>query len=382
MIQEIFTLFQFFLGGFCLILALSQLIRSHSVKNILLLGIFLCFAFGFTIPALLNSQYDSMFYYLMGLDIPMLVAACMLIYIYFRDLDKKDFLFTKKDWGHLIPVFISFLSILPILLTPAQEKIAFLDKHYFLIMDEYYPWVPLPGAILVLVYLIQFSMKYFSQIKKTKKDVYFNILIFLLLGVFDCFLVLFSYLLHSPELSQAFYICCALTILWLYFSSQKYQLILQTYYKDGVLIKAKRPLVEETSMKDITSKIEILMKEQRIYTNTKLSLYSLAGQLQISPQQLSYIINEKFGKNFKTYINEYRIEESKKMLMENTYLSLEGIGQKSGFGSHTAFLNFFKQMTHLTPGQYRKTLVHEKVTEENASLNNISLRKGHTHDNA
>ncbi len=363
MVQDSINLLLFIVGGFSFILALTQLNRFNSARNVLFFFFFVCISLVFFIPAVLNSDFKTYFYFLMGIDIAALVLGGTLLYIYFRDLHEKSLVLTRKDAIHLIPVAITLMGLLPAFFFSKEEKLRLLEQNYYLVMDKIFPWITLTSAILI-VYFTRLIMLYFSQIKQTQKNVYFNILMFSVFCLLDTFIGIFAYLFHSIELSQVFYVCTAFIIFWLYFSSQKYQLILQTYYKDGILIKSKRPLIEHAALENVLDHIQTFLKEQKIHTNPELSLYSLAAQLSISPQQLSYIINEKFGKNFKTYINEYRIEESKKLLLENTYLSLEGIGQKSGFGSHTAFLNAFKNHTNMTPGQYRKKAFREKFNEK------------------
>lgn len=59
-----------------------------------------------------------------------------------------------------------------------------------------------------------------------------------------------------------------------------------------------------------------LVESQKIYLDKELGLVALSEALNISPHLLSHIINEKTQKNFADYINFYRVEEAKRMLVD------------------------------------------------------------------
>ena len=69
---------------------------------------------------------------------------------------------------------------------------------------------------------------------------------------------------------------------------------------------------------------------------------------------LSQAINNYFECNFKTLINNYRVEYSKKLLIDNnSTFSIKEIAQKCGFLSISAYYASFKKITQLSPLQYK-----------------------------
>jgi AraC-like DNA-binding protein len=90
-----------------------------------------------------------------------------------------------------------------------------------------------------------------------------------------------------------------------------------------------------------------------------LSLRALAEQVEIHPNKLSWLLNEKLGKNFNEFINFYRIEYFKKLALnsENSHISLIGLAYESGFNSKTVFNTYFKKETGMTPKEYLKSQV-------------------------
>ncbi|WP_306353725.1 helix-turn-helix domain-containing protein [Flavobacterium sp. '19STA2R22 D10 B1'] len=102
-------------------------------------------------------------------------------------------------------------------------------------------------------------------------------------------------------------------------------------------------------------KLEILCKEHHIYTDCTLSREKVAKELGISAGYFSQIVNTITGDNFANYINNYRVEAVKKMILDSEYknYNLLAMGLESGFTSKTTFHNAFKKATGMTPNTYR-----------------------------
>ncbi len=92
------------------------------------------------------------------------------------------------------------------------------------------------------------------------------------------------------------------------------------------------------------------------YLNPDLTLKGLAEQLSIHPNQLSWLINHEFNKNFNEFINHYRVEAFKQISKDpkNSHITLIGLAYDSGFNSKTVFNTSFKKETGMTPIQYLK----------------------------
>lgn len=97
------------------------------------------------------------------------------------------------------------------------------------------------------------------------------------------------------------------------------------------------------------------MKTESPHLDSKLTLSQLANQLDISSNYLSQVINEQFNKNFFDFINDYRIEEAKRMLADTTKadLSIASIAYEAGFNSKSAFYTAFKKHVGITPSKFR-----------------------------
>ncbi len=108
-------------------------------------------------------------------------------------------------------------------------------------------------------------------------------------------------------------------------------------------------------------KLELFMVENKSYRDPSISLDSIAEKLDISSGYLSQVINKVSHKNFSEYINSYRIEEVKTMLLDSEFdkYSILSIGYEAGFNSKSVFYTVFKKQTGLTPKQFKdKNKVH------------------------
>jgi len=127
----------------------------------------------------------------------------------------------------------------------------------------------------------------------------------------------------------------------------------ESYTKSGL---------EEEVGKELSNRLVRLMEDQKPFTNSELSLRNLADMLEISPHNLTEVINKYSNKNFYDFVNAYRVEEVKARIrnQENNNYTLLAIGLESGFNSKSSFNSVFKKHTGQTPSQYKKSLQIEK----------------------
>ena len=85
----------------------------------------------------------------------------------------------------------------------------------------------------------------------------------------------------------------------------------------------------------------------------KFSLEEIASLCHLSPSYFSSLFKQETGKTFVKYINDLRIEKAKILLQENKKSVLD-ISLECGFNTLTHFIKIFKQITGLTPSQYRE----------------------------
>lgn len=118
-----------------------------------------------------------------------------------------------------------------------------------------------------------------------------------------------------------------------------------------------QPLPAETD-RNIMADIEKLIVEEELYKLPDLSLDVLVERIGLNRCYVSGALNRCAGKNFSTYINEYRVKEAIRLMSESpdANLTIEAIGYESGFNDRSNFYRMFKKITGLSPTDFRKNI--------------------------
>lgn len=142
-------------------------------------------------------------------------------------------------------------------------------------------------------------------------------------------------------------------------NDSRYDVFMKTIYQTEAtedVTEQKAALLDAATTTEYSAKLLAHLGEGKPYLNPDLSLRSLAGEIDIHPNHLSWLLNNSIGKNFNEFINHYRIEafKSNAKKPDNAHLTIEGLAYESGFNSKTVFNTYFKKETGLTPKQFLK----------------------------
>ncbi len=123
---------------------------------------------------------------------------------------------------------------------------------------------------------------------------------------------------------------------------------------------ATSALTDEQKQK-MMAQIKHLMEDEKAYLEHDFTINKLSELIDINRTYLSQVINEKFNKSFTQLVNEFRIQEARRLLTEeNTRLyTVEYIAKSVGFNSVNAFNRAFKKFTGITPSYYIKSTQHQ-----------------------
>lgn len=116
--------------------------------------------------------------------------------------------------------------------------------------------------------------------------------------------------------------------------------------------------LKESEARLYLEKLNSFIGKEKPYLNPDLNLPQLAKEVDIPSHYLSQVINENIGLNFFDFINHQRVEDVKNKISDPRYnnFSILGIAFESGFNSKSAFNRVFKNITGITPSEYKKTL--------------------------
>lgn len=134
------------------------------------------------------------------------------------------------------------------------------------------------------------------------------------------------------------------------------QLFPEDLFQAAEVPKPKKALLDVEAANKHKQRLLALIEAERPYLNPDLSLRSLADLLDIHPNQLSWLLNDGFGKNFNEFINHYRVLAFKRLAVEpaNENIKVIALAYDSGFNSKTVFNTYFKKETGQTPKQFLK----------------------------
>lgn len=112
-----------------------------------------------------------------------------------------------------------------------------------------------------------------------------------------------------------------------------------------------------SDMQRLKERLKHTMDKEKLYLNPEISLPDLTKIIGTNRTYLSQLINQEFGLNFNQFINQYRIQEAKRMLEDtkNSEITIKEIGEKCGFATNQSFVRWFREYYEVTPGAFRKS---------------------------
>jgi AraC-like DNA-binding protein len=119
--------------------------------------------------------------------------------------------------------------------------------------------------------------------------------------------------------------------------------------------------IKGLNIQKILSEIKKIMEDEKAFAVEGISLTLVADELGITSQQLSQILNEKLNKSFNSFINEYRIDEAKKILIDEPERTIMSIALAVGFNSNTTFSTTFSSFSGMSPKDFRRKFLKQNV---------------------
>ena len=119
--------------------------------------------------------------------------------------------------------------------------------------------------------------------------------------------------------------------------------------------KSSQDTVKVNDFKSLERALKIWVAQKR-YCEYDKSREEIADELGTTKELLHQYFMTKKGVDFKTWRTELRIEEAKRMLIENTDFSINIIGELSGFSDRSNFHRQFVKIVGCSPKQWRESV--------------------------
>ncbi len=107
---------------------------------------------------------------------------------------------------------------------------------------------------------------------------------------------------------------------------------------------------------ELALRLEKFMAEEKPYLWSDVGLEEFCKKLNTNRTYLSNLINDRFNMGFYDFLFEYRVKAALEYLSNDqfSHLSVEGIGEMTGFKSSSTFYKRFKSAVGMTPYQFRE----------------------------
>ncbi|MFC4635308.1 helix-turn-helix domain-containing protein [Dokdonia ponticola] len=329
------------LHGITFAIYLTFFKKKKSITNYLLSLILLIMAFRIGKSVMLNfgDNLEPLFIF-SGLALLLLIGPLLRWYV--RAMTTTDYKFS----------FYSLIEIIPFITTFVISF--FVPENVF--ETSHQKVIILFSSILIFCYLhlLTYIFIVINAIKKLKKKnlnqtksqkAIFEWLRIVIIG----FIIIWvSYVSNIVDNSIPYIIGPILYSFVIYFLSFKaYQLKIIDF--DGNVFTMNND-------SQLFSKLSSLIIDEKLYLESTISLASLSKTIGESNQKTSQVINQYAKQNFNDFINYHRIEEAKKLLINQSHqnYTISSIAFDSGFSSLSSFNSAFKKFQGTTPSIYRK----------------------------
>ncbi|RZM29859.1 MAG: helix-turn-helix domain-containing protein [Pedobacter sp.] len=107
-------------------------------------------------------------------------------------------------------------------------------------------------------------------------------------------------------------------------------------------------------------KLQNLISSEHLFLEKRLRLKEIAQRVNLTPHELSALLNNHYRKSFADFINIFRVNYVKEKLRSSSslqQLTIEALGDQAGFSSKSTFFFAFKKHTGMSPLEYIRTSI-------------------------
>ena len=119
--------------------------------------------------------------------------------------------------------------------------------------------------------------------------------------------------------------------------------------------KYQKVKIDEQECADIVIRMKEYIEREKVYTNADLKMKDLADVLHLSAPKLSQVFNLYLNENYYEFINQYRLDEFKRLIAAGEYqrFTITALSEQSGF-KKSNFFSTFRKVEGMTPAEYLK----------------------------
>lgn len=117
-------------------------------------------------------------------------------------------------------------------------------------------------------------------------------------------------------------------------------------------VTTSEPALDSPRDEQLMQRIIRLMEEQRLYLDSDLKLADVATALGVHQNEVSHCVNYDKVHTFSRFVNGYRIEYAKQLILRKPGIKMTQVAIESGFSNETTFFRTFKTIVGMTPSEW------------------------------
>ncbi len=360
-------------GGFLYLISASLYLaeKNKTAAHYIIMAYLFCVSIWQLYYGLTLSKIILSYPHLAYVHIPFYFFTAPLLYFFFRILIRSNFQFKLITLIHFVPGVVAFFCLLPFYLDTADKKLEFLLSFRVTgnmsNLSTVYSTLILLAVISMSIYAFVFIFKcmpLFAGKKIIIEKITFISLIIIVLNYLIIIIYIITFILRRYFALDSYYFDFIFQIISVAMSAQIYLfLVMKTRYPDFVTkineeaerIRYVNSRIAGLDVDKVVSELINLMEMEKAFCDEDMTLASLAEELSITPYQLSQILNERLSKNFNSFINEYRIKEAERYLIDEPERSIISISYAVGFNTTATFYKSFAKIHKESPIKFRES---------------------------
>lgn len=287
------------------------------------------------------------------------------LYLYTCSLTKPDFKLRPVLLLHILPYL--FFKISAWVIKEPQSFETFFDPDNTLWFRIIFTIFGISSWVVYLTLSVLLLKKHRKTIKNefSTIDTFINyawLMFVIILYVTYCFTVFIwgiTNLIYYNTLSLSiFNYSMLLVFIYIFgFYGLKQEDLFKRKNNPVILPKPQTLNISSASREKIKNSLFHYFEKESPFLNPDLNMSLLSEKLKIPKHHITEVLNNDLNKNFFQFVNEYRVEAVKIKLSDpkNPY-SIEAIGYECGFNSKSTFFSVFKNITGMTPSEFKNKM--------------------------
>jgi len=350
-----------------LVLSLFFLFRTKGRESSnKLLGLFLLL-FSITLIDYVGywTGYQRVYPHLIRLSSTFVFLFGPVLYLYVISILRPEKLFRLQTIVHFLPFIVFLAYMLPFYIQSGSAKLEYLEQVRSnpgftaqaagIISAKVLHLLSYSVVILIYTRFRLFRKKVRSNDFTTVSGRWLNIISYNFLGFSLCFALYYA-LVATIDFNVEYDYMISFAMAVFIFSVGYLGYLNEDFMlPDNSFNKYENSTLNSTDAVRYKNELLAYMDLEKPYRDGELRLDDLAGELSIPPHHLSQVLNERIGRNFFEFINDYRVKEAKEILSDplKSHYKILRVAFESGFNNKTSFNKSFKEKTGLTPSEYR-----------------------------